>query len=214
LTLSNEAYKVIKEKILFDIDSSENRHLSVRQTAKELDMSYTPVREAFTRLEREGLLERIPQVGYLIPQISNKNIEEIFQIRECLEIFVFNKVFNYLNEGNIEKLNEYIAEQEHSLKEEDIGKFYRFDKYFHLLFFEVYNNSHMIEIIKNVRERYLICSLTTIIGGKKGITEAISEHRELVKHIKDGSKEKAIKNMQKHIENSQTRLKKGNISLS
>ncbi len=209
MTLSEEAYKVIKEKILFS--AKKNRHLSVRKTSDELDMSYTPVREAFTRLEREGLLERIPKVGYLIPEINNKDIEEIFQLRECLETFVLKKVFDLLTEEHIKKLQGFIQAQKDALQEEDVRKFYDNDKYFHLTFFEVYNNSHMIDIIKNVRDRYLVCSLTTIIGGQSGIAAAISEHEELAANISNGNKKKAVKNLIDHVHDSKVRLKQGNI---
>ncbi len=180
-------------------------------------MSYTPVREAFKRLEREGLLERIPNVGYLIPRMSKNNIEEIFQVRECLETFVLKKVFNSLSEENIAILENYIKEQKEALSQENIKMFYENDKCFHLLFFEVYGNSHMKDIIKNIRERYSLCSLSTITESKSkdkhGISQAIKEHEKIIDCIKDGNKQKAVESLIKNIRKSRDRLMKGNISL-
>ncbi len=66
-SLSEKAYTIIKEKIL---NCKEEKYLNIRKMGKDLDMSYTPVREAFQRLERDGFLELVPKLGYFIPKLD------------------------------------------------------------------------------------------------------------------------------------------------
>ena len=78
--LSEKAYRIIKNKVIF----SNDQHISIRKISKELNMGYSPVREACQRLHQEGLLEGLPGIGYFIPQIEMKNIIEIFKVRKFI----------------------------------------------------------------------------------------------------------------------------------
>src|SRR4030042_1887168 len=53
--------------------------------AEEIRTSRTPVREALHMLEREGLLESIPRVGYRVKQIHWNEVEEVCEIRAVNE---------------------------------------------------------------------------------------------------------------------------------
>jgi DNA-binding GntR family transcriptional regulator len=53
--------------------------------AKELSISTTPVREALRRLDREGLVRHSPNRGVVVAELSQREIVELFDIREILE---------------------------------------------------------------------------------------------------------------------------------
>ena len=91
LSLSDKAYNLIKEKL---ISCDEGEYLSIREMSEQIGMSYTPVREAFQRLAKEGLLEQVPKLGFFVRRIDIRRISEIFQVRECLELFVLERVFD------------------------------------------------------------------------------------------------------------------------
>ncbi|MCF8008936.1 MAG: GntR family transcriptional regulator [Halanaerobiales bacterium] len=211
MNLSEKAYTTIKNKIILNNDG--NSYLSVREIARNLDMSYTPVREAFKKLEMEGLLEKIPNLGYFIPEISNKDIENIFQTRECLETFVLKKVFSKINGQDIEILNQYIKKMQIALEKKDLIIFYNIDKDFHLYFFKKYGNSHLTSFLENIRDRYHLCSKKIILEERDGVRQIIEEHKKIVKNIENKEKDKALKFLSNNIENSKKRLKNGNIYL-
>ncbi len=50
-----------------------------------LSISRTPVREVLTRLQEEGLVERIPRRGFRILAISHNDIRELYELLQCLE---------------------------------------------------------------------------------------------------------------------------------
>src|SRR5690606_4835503 len=60
--------------------------LSEARIAQRLEVSRTPVREAFTRLEREGLLRTEPQRGTFVFTLSAKELTDICHLRVVLEI--------------------------------------------------------------------------------------------------------------------------------
>ena len=204
--LSDEAYKLIKDKIKL----CNNQHLSIRKTAKELNMGYSPVREACQRLHQEGLLQEVPRVGYFIPQIEMRNIIEIFDVRKFVEKHVFEEVFDSLTDEHLIALSGYITKEINYLKQKDIKSFHKYDKKFHMLFFEIYNNSVLVNLMKNVMDKFFICSYKTINSiNKTGNVDAIEEHESIIKYIKLKNKQRAIVELMKHIHNSEERIKKG-----
>jgi DNA-binding GntR family transcriptional regulator len=59
--------------------------LSEVQVAKQLNVSRTPMREAFAQLEREGLVTVLPRVGAFVRSVTLRDVTEIYKVRMALE---------------------------------------------------------------------------------------------------------------------------------
>lgn len=55
------------------------------EVAERLSISLTPVREAFSQLEVEGIITRAPHKGARVAQVSTERAREIYRIRSVLE---------------------------------------------------------------------------------------------------------------------------------
>jgi len=82
--LADRAYSVIREQILRG-ELRLGAALSRRRLAKQFGASLFPISEAIQRLEAEGLVESMPQVGTRVRIPSETDIRERFIIREALE---------------------------------------------------------------------------------------------------------------------------------
>lgn len=203
--LSEKAYQIIKEKLLH---YEKGKYLSARDLSNEIGMSYTPVREAFLRLHKEGFLKRVPNVGFFVVHLEIGDIIEIFQVRECLENFVFKATFDTITNNEIMEMEKLIDIQKDSLQEGDIRQYVKADEMFHFIFFKLYGNKHFISLIKNVHEQYLFCSNRI---AKSGSTEGINEHIKILEQIKQKNKDKATKLLAEHITNAKHRVTEGFI---
>lgn len=204
-TMGEKAYRLIKEKV---VNAQNDTCLSIRQIAAELEMSSTPVREAFLRLNEEGLVELVPNVGFFVSRIDVKEVLRIFQVRECIESFVFTKVFNYLTEEHIQLLEKYNNEQKYNLDIGNISEYINFDEKFHNIIVDLYNNQYISRFYKNIREQYLICSNNT---ADMHTYNALEEHAQLIEYIRNNDFEKSIAALNLHIDNGKRRLKEGYI---
>ena len=74
----------IRDLIIAD-KLSLGEQLSENTLAEQLGVSRTPVREAFLRLESEGLVEVRPQRGTFVFQYDATELREILELREVLE---------------------------------------------------------------------------------------------------------------------------------
>jgi len=84
LSLVNQAYRELK-RIILEHRVSLGGKLNEGEIATALGISRTPVREAVNRLEKEGLVEIFPQRRDFVVQFSERDIFELFLIRENLE---------------------------------------------------------------------------------------------------------------------------------
>lgn len=204
ILLTDKAYELLKEKIQ---KSEAGEYISLRRTAKELDIGYTPMREAFQQLEKEGIINRIPNVGYFISKLDQKKVREIFQARECIEEFVMKNSFKFLDKKHIDKLEGLVEKQKKYLKDGEILKFYEMDEQFHMLFFKLYDNTYLNGLIKNIREKYKFNTMKTILENV-GLDIAIHEHEEIIEALKDCNKSLAVERLVNHIRNAKDRALK------
>jgi GntR family transcriptional regulator, rspAB operon transcriptional repressor len=81
---SNTTYERLRDEIVsWALPASHP--LNEVELAARLGVSRTPVREALMRLSHEGLVESLPGKGWMVTQLSLRDVVELFQVREALE---------------------------------------------------------------------------------------------------------------------------------
>src|SRR5210317_237540 len=83
-TIREKVYEYLREGILNGTIRSGDR-LVESDLADRIGTSRTPVREALHSLEREGLVESLHRVGYLVCPINELEVSELSEIRLALE---------------------------------------------------------------------------------------------------------------------------------
>lgn len=205
--LSEQAYQTLKLKLA---DLKSGTYLSARQFANDINMGYTPVREAFLRLHREGVLKQVPNVGFFINYVDLADIFQSYEIRECIEPFVLEKAFDRITKDNIEEMRTIVENQYMALSARKIKEYLHLDIEFHLSIFGFYNSKHLSNLYKNIREQYMFCSNKIAIDLDE-IT--IREHKLLVDAIEASDLDKSLDILNKHITAAKERIKAGYISV-
>lgn len=137
--------------------------ISELQLAKELSSSRTPIREAMNQLAAEGMLEQAPGGGMIVTQITRESINELYELREALEVYAVSRVATvpvgtedrkYLQEliDGIGKLRkELIQSKESTLSDQQMNNFLTYDLGFHALLMSMTHNGRMQKIINETR---------------------------------------------------------------
>lgn len=81
---TDTVYAQLKQHIL-DNHYPPGAQVLESEIAAELNASRTPVREAFVRLQQEGLLEIVPRHGVRISALSPDDMREIYEVLMSLE---------------------------------------------------------------------------------------------------------------------------------
>lgn len=83
-TRQEKAYRHIRDQLAKGF-WREGQMLSPTDVAKNIGISYTPVREAMIQLAAEGFLEQTPQKRIFVKSLDRKELKEILELRRALE---------------------------------------------------------------------------------------------------------------------------------
>jgi DNA-binding GntR family transcriptional regulator len=102
---------VVAERIEAAIMSGQlepGARLSEQGLAASLGVSRGPLREAIRRLEGRKLLERTPNIGVRVAQLSSQDLNEILQVREALEGMACGLAAQNMTEAEIADLRKLL----------------------------------------------------------------------------------------------------------
>lgn len=178
----NIAYQKIKAAILNEM-YKPNQILNERKLAEEFQISRTPVREALKILEGEGWVKIIPWKGAIVNQITQKEIDEIFQIRLIIEpaiIELLQNKIDYKKRAYLDKL------YENQKKTKTKKEFILADREFHMTFAEWTENLQLIEMVKGLNDRiYMVGHKAINSKDSKREEESLEEHYKIIQALKN-----------------------------
>jgi DNA-binding GntR family transcriptional regulator len=108
----------LREAIVEGVLAAGSR-LSEVQVAKQLNVSRTPMREAFAQLEREGLVTVLPRVGAYVRAVTSRDVEEIYTVRAALECLAVQLAAERITALGTAQLNDVIEAMQVRVKADD-----------------------------------------------------------------------------------------------
>lgn len=198
-TLKEKVYLTLKEKILTQ-KLRAGDSLSEVDLAKELGVSRTPVREALLKLQKDMLLEILPNRGAHVTFITLQDLKDTFQLLQILEGTATRLAAEQIDLEKLADLEkEFIALQ----KKGDIIDYeeeQRIGVLFHELILQSTGNGRMIDILQSIRKQIRTLCLTSIKRPGRA-NEAIQEHLEVLSALKNRDGSAAENAMVTHVIN-------------
>jgi DNA-binding GntR family transcriptional regulator len=195
--LGNQAYQELK-RIILERQIPPGGKLNEGDLAKALGISRTPIREAINRLEKEGLVKIIPQRGAFVVQFTEKDIYELFLIRENLEGLAAYLATSKMSEKDLAKLESSVEGFSEPFEEKEIRRYAREDFKFHQAVVQFSEAQRLISLISTLHDYIRIFRLTTI-GVSGRMKTSLDEHRELLQAFRERRPEEAERRMREHI---------------
>jgi DNA-binding GntR family transcriptional regulator len=161
IVLGEQTYKTLKEAIITGA-FQPGSWLSEDQLTQELGVSRTPVREAFKQLQTEGLIEIFPRKGAYIIELSEKDIDYLFEARFALETTFFfraakniepAKIHRYLNLFEDAKAQVVAVEHDVSRMKRKWADYLKIDRSFHDELVKASGNPYWLKLYLNIRDR-------------------------------------------------------------
>lgn len=180
------------ERKIIDRDFRPGDRIIEQHICEQLDVSRTPVREAFRILENHGFIISRARKGAIVATATLKEALDIYTIRANLESLAVYLTVKRQPVGLIQKLKEIQNNMVIAAKENDHDEYYRLNKEFHQLFIRSSDNKRLIEMLKTFdkhTERYRKEVLLT--PGR--LEESLEKHSKLIKSVEQGNAEFAEK---------------------
>lgn len=190
-------YEELKRNIM-SMRLEPGQTMSTQEIATKLNVSRTPVREAFLRLQSEGLVEMIPQRETMVSKISLKRVEQEKFIRECLEMGVIRKFMDKSGCEVEENMAELIQLQKKCGEEKDFVGFLEADDQFHKVLFDVTGQEMAWETIASRNGHYNRLRIL-YVQRDTAMQESIEQHHKIATLLESGSREEAARALSSHV---------------
>ena len=204
--LAEDVYEAIFRQLMA-LKIAPGARISVDGLVRDFNVSQTPIREALSRLEAEGLVRKTHLIGYsAAPQITKRGFDEIYEMRLRLEPFAARAAATNLDEGKLAELAEAagrMAGGEGSDERIRYSSFARLDAIFHHKILEIAGNALIRETLWHQHTHFHIFRL---MFHSRVTDEALDEHDHIMSAFEARDPDAAEDAMRVHVERSRGRI--------
>lgn len=194
------AYEVLKHAIITgEIPAGER--IVETDYAERLHISRTPLREALRKLERDGLVEYVLRRGVVVRAFTIADVEEIYTIRNALEMLTLPAIIRNATEEDIVGLKERLREMDEVMAHGDIETLSPMARAFHSQLTGLCHQNRILRVIEG-QDEFITRFSAMAIRQENRRTQAHEEHYKLVEYVEKRDLEHLEKLMRKHIERS------------
>lgn len=151
LLTTDKVYRELKNAIL-KRTLIPGQKLDIFQLAEQFNVSRTPVKEAFNRLQMEGLLVIRPRKGTYVAEIDLNKVAEVFDARLLFETWAAQVGIPQASEEEILELRALSQQMDDCYKAEtfDFFSFNELDNQFHQSIVRMGRNQSILDLYKSL----------------------------------------------------------------
>jgi DNA-binding GntR family transcriptional regulator len=195
--IRDEAFISLRKAILKGHFKPGER-LVEKDLAQQMNISRTPIREAFRKLELEGLVDYAPRKGVVVVGVSPEDALEIYTICSVLEGLAARLAANNRSNEELGTLKKLLFGMEECIKKDKIDKLQTLHSNFH---------TSVAKLSKSPRLYQLIVSLRDYVGNFTEISYYLpgrlqhgwKEHKEIIDAIDKGDDDMAERAARDHL---------------
>lgn len=196
-TIREYSYRILKKNIVF-VNIQPGEAISENIIASVIKVSRTPIRETFSRLLNDGLLEIYPQQGTYVSLIDMKRVDESVFMRLRLEKDITQIACKGISEENMFLLESNLNQQIFCYERNRLQEFFLLDNKMHEIIYHACNMDHIWQAISSIsadQSRIRFLELFSKVRCK----EILDEHKRIVSLIKNKSSSNISELIAHHI---------------
>jgi DNA-binding GntR family transcriptional regulator len=173
--------------------------LSQNKLAARLGVSRTPVREALLRLERDGLVNRLPDAGFAVASITAAEVHEACDLLDLLDTYVYTRAAENLSREELSDLLDLAQSLVTIAESGDTEGWRAADRRYHDVVMSAANNRYVTQYLQQTRQRVQRFWLQTPhLGGRLRICS--QDHVTLAQAMFDTDAQRLSETVHAHIE--------------
>jgi DNA-binding GntR family transcriptional regulator len=194
-SLGDFAYRIMRDAIRSG-KFRPGEHLREADVAKWLNISRTPVREAFHRIISEGLLANGPWNGVMIAELSAEQLVQLYAVREVLEGAAAALAARHAGKAEVQLLFKIAATEASEKSNPD--KLVTINGELHRTLYHAAHNPYLLQSLNSVVDALgLLRHSTFVLPGS--IELAHREHMQIIRAIRDHNSAEAERLAREHV---------------
>ena len=206
LPLRDVVFQTLRGAILKG-DLKPGERLMELQLASKLGVSRTPIREAIRMLEQEGLAVTIPRKGAEVAKMTEKDMEDVLEIRLSLEGLAVRLSCEKITPAALQELAVAMEDFEVKTRSGQFVEMAKADVKFHEILYKASNNPKLQQLLNNLREqmyRYRV----EYLKDDSIYPRLIEEHQKMYDALKSKDSKLAESYVERHLHNQAEAVKK------
>lgn len=201
INMSDIVYTKLKNQII-NLNYRFGQKLNDSELALKFEVSRTPIREALSKLERDGFVLRIPNVGYFLRQFSLRDIKDLYYVRGLLEISAVKLAIKNLDSEKINRLHQIVSNARVLLEEDNLEKYTMASWQMHKELVSYCDNKLLYQLISHLSEK-LIMAARLGFSNPDRLFISQEEHEILINYLQNGQAKVFINYLKRHIANAE-----------
>lgn len=211
--LTDSVYTALKSAISkMDIYfGDEPPRLDERKLALELGVSRTPIREAITRLEQEGLIVTYPRRGAFVVRKTKREILEIVMVWAGLEGMAARLATEHASDEEISSMRELFStfdkDDEGSEAEAHIDEYSEKNIEFHHRLIQL-SKCQLLEDIVDGLFVHMRAIRDKTIGERNRVADSVIDHMRIIQSLEERDADKSERLVREHAMNLANHIRK------
>lgn len=199
----NKVYDELKRKIMY-LEIKPGEALGEVEIAQQFGVSRTPVRDAFKKLESDGLIEVKSHIGTYVTLIDLEQIADAIFIREQLEKAIISELCSNRKISTNMRLNYILSAQDKvvngTLEGNELAqKFMEIDNEFHKSLFELAGKESIWVYIENLEYHYNRLRIYVNRAEKSKLRKIHEQHKQIISAIEKQDEQLALSIYEQHL---------------
>jgi DNA-binding GntR family transcriptional regulator len=189
----NNIYQDLKNKIIL-LEHKPGAVLREKEIMEAFGVSRTPVREALMRLEMDGLVRIIPNVGTFVEDVSFQQLKDVFEMRSYLVRIVGQLAAARITEGEIAEIRQRIDDMKAA---KDNKTLIRLDAEIHTIINKASKNKVLVKILDGLHGQAI--RIWAFSGAEGGYWDNLGkEFEDIVAALEQHDEEMAARLLEQH----------------
>ena len=150
--LRTQVYEYLRNELKAE-NLKPGMFISMSLIIKNLGMSRTPLRDALLQLQTEGFITFLPQRGIRINELSQQDIEDLYEMLGALDSRVLLAVFDKIGSFEIEKMKTLNQEMQKNISGSTFARYWDLNTDFHNVYLNLSSNKPILNQINIIRQR-------------------------------------------------------------
>ena len=199
---AQRVYDTTKEQILSGRLAGGSL-LSEVEVARELHVSRTPAREAFVRLEAEGLLSLLPRRGAVVTPMTPADMVDLLEVRESLEVSAVRRLARRADRvALLEAARDELEDQASHAATLDLEAFAVSDQRFHLAIVRAAGNALASRLYATLGDRQRQMTAGAVGSDLTRLAGLLGDHRGLLGAAEQGDTGGFSDALRRHFEST------------
>ncbi|WP_165445436.1 GntR family transcriptional regulator [Bacilliculturomica massiliensis] len=204
MTITEQIYNLIRTDILtHNLKAGEK--LTMKFLQERLGVSSSPIREALTRLQQEGLIEYQPNVGMSVMVFTAKDVEDIFALMQELECVALRFACRSEDRaGMIQDLRRLQDKASRRLQDGELEQWEDLSNRFHMVFYSHAGNARLSDAATKTRTQL---SIFSNLYQKEPENQLLihQEHEQILQLLEAGDDAAAEEALRRHMDASKAK---------